>query len=142
MIELHRFEWLMKDLEQYFTDMAKTPEKRDYLMEQYYEAFKYSTDKLLGRTVKHLIRNRKWKSFPMIGEIKETLEDISREVHEVTTGDITEELPCPNDCSYGYILEKYEWDNREYERAVFCNCEQGEKRKKGWMTYLKKEWEG
>lgn len=141
MIKLHRFEWLIKDLEQYFTDMAKTPEKRDYLMEQYYEAFKYSTDKLLDRTFKHLIRTRKWKSFPMIGEIKEILEDISREVHEVRIGDISEKQSCLR-CDYGYILEEYKWDNKPYNKAIFCDCEQGEKRKKGWFQHLKKQREG
>lgn len=141
MIEELRFEELMKELEDYFADMAKTQEKRDWLIKQYYEAFKYSTDKLFERAIKHLIKTRKWKSFPMIGEIKEILEDISREVHEVTVGDITEEPTCP-DCDNGYVLVDYEWDNKPYTKAQFCSCEEGEKRKKGWMQYLKKEREG
>lgn len=138
MIEASRFEWLMADLEQVFNPMAESKIKRDAILEKYYNRLKYNNEDTLKKAAAFLLDTHPYKRFPLIQEIRNAVDQVSKERSYATPEDLRGGFPCPFCNDTGAVLEPYVHFGREYVKASACTCKEGEKFEKRWREYLVK----
>lgn len=130
MIEAYKFECLMKDLEIIFTPIELN--KRDQVLEKYYEHLKNTDEDILKKAVESLIDCHPYKRFPLIQEIRETIKEV------YNRSDFSKSEDDPVDCKkcdgIGETIEDREHLGRLYPTAIPCECEAGER----WKRRLKK----
>lgn len=121
----------MKDLEIIFTPIELN--KRDQVLEKYYEHLKNTDEDILKKAVESLIDYHPYKRFPLIQEIKEAIKEVSNRLDYSKSEE--DPIECGKCNGIGVTIEDREHLGRLYPIAILCDCEAGERRKRRLKKY-------
>ena len=124
-IDLFKFDNLIKDLEGIFGKIATTQKERDDKMKYYFEALSDCNYGALKKAINYIISHRSKRFFPLPAEIKEACDQYLQESPMAKVNELNE-YSCDECNSTGFMLEDYEFTEKQYTMAVCCGCKKGQ----------------
>jgi len=130
MINVNRFESMLKDLGEVFT----MPNQNQ--IDIYYYHLKNTPEPLLKKAFSLLEETYTYRRLPLIAEIKQAVKDSYNQ--SVESGPKVEPEGCDECHGTGIILKEKPWYGVMYFYAVPCSCSKGKIFQKAWATYPRK----
>lgn len=131
MAEAVGFDYILKDLEMFFTPLT------DWQREQYFKHLGMYPKKVLDQAKDWLIGNHSYKRIPNIAEFKDAIEEVYRKISEAQPDELEVVELCEVCFGTGYHIIKGV-DKNERDKARPCgNCKKGEQVKKVWKNFIR-----
>ena len=110
----------------------------------YYDRLKYYTETEIGRMVSRLLDSHMGRSFPLPAHVIEVGEQVKREAEPKTsTTDIhNPQEECEHCTNMGWVQTEKDFYGKPYDYFIYCQCEIGQKMKRGHREYFKRKKEG
>lgn len=135
-MNLIEFGQAMEKVERHFGSIEDEQKRQDY-----FDFFRHLSVNFFKKIVDEVIKKHKGKWFPVPAEFEEAQEELEKYRSYADAEDLQrqEKFVCPKCQNDGRYIEERLYLGVIGPVAVFCNCERGERMRRGYERHLKRK---